>query len=83
MINKKKEDRKSYAVDLKTRYEVTFKKELGEFKKGDTTSVTLPIALKWIKAGYVDSTGEISRASKESGTDELLKQSKEPVKETL
>lgn len=80
MINKKKEEKKSYALDLKTRYEVTFKKALGEFKKDDTTSVTLPIALKWIKAGYVDSTSEINRAAKASGTDELIKKV-EPAKE--
>lgn len=78
---KKKVEKKSYSVDLKTRYEVTFKKDLGEFKKGDTTSVTLPIALKWIKGGYVDSTSEIGKASKESGTDELLKPVKDATKE--
>jgi len=68
----KKDETKSYPLDLKTRYDVTFTKDFGAFKKGDSTSVTLPIAMKWIASGVVSETDEVKTAIKKSEVSEVM-----------
>jgi hypothetical protein len=65
---------KTYSVPLSKRFEVTFKKKFGKFNKGEKTSVTLPIAIKWINLGLIESSSEIDSAINESKAKELIKE---------
>jgi hypothetical protein len=71
-----KEKEKSYPMPLSKRFEVTFKRSFGKFKKGDVTAVTLPIAAKWIASDLVDSTTEIKAELEKIGGKELIEPKK-------
>jgi len=71
-----KTEKKSYDMPLAKRFEVTFKKAFGKFQSGGKTSVTLPIALKWINLGLVDKTSEIDAATEKAEAKELIETKK-------
>lgn len=74
-INTAKSD-KAYNLDLSEVYKVAFQKDLGAFKAGDETYVSLPIAMKWVKMGIVSETSEITSAATTVGCSDLLKKDK-------
>lgn len=69
---KKTMEEKSYKMDLSELFKVTFNKNFGLFKSGESTCVTLPIALKWANDGLVNKTEEMEKAAKSSECTELL-----------
>jgi hypothetical protein len=71
-------DSKSFSVPLAKRFEITFKKTFGKFKKGDKTSVTLPVAIKWVNLVLVEKTSAITAAIAEAKAEPIINN---PVKD--
>lgn len=67
---------KTYKINLSELYAVTFTKQHGAFKKGDTSNVSLPLALKFVKLGVVTATSEIKEAAKKAGVESFMEAEK-------
>ncbi|KAA6348648.1 hypothetical protein EZS27_003881 [termite gut metagenome] len=80
MANSK--EKKSYNINAAKRYPVVFNKKYGAFQKGDETSVTLPIAIKWVGLNVVDITDEIKKDMVLYKMDDLLKKLTEKKEKT-
>ncbi len=53
--------------DLTRRFQVTFIKDFGAFKAGDTTQMTFPIATMMVKKGVAEATQELIDYGKSVG----------------
>lgn len=69
-------DGKSYRINLSELYTITFTKPHGAFKKGDTSNVSLPLALKFVKLGVATATSEIKEAAKKVGIESYMEAEK-------
>lgn len=72
----KKNEQKSRPMDITTRFEVTFTKDFGVFKKGDNTTATLPIVMKWLKANVIEKTSAIEAAVDKYNSKDLVEADK-------
>lgn len=78
---RKNTSEKAYEMDLSEVFKVIFTKDFGAFKKGDTSYVSLPLAMKFTKMGVVENSIEISNAAEKYGCNDFIRQTKSNVKE--
>ncbi|MFK2324803.1 hypothetical protein ACIXR2_17470 [Bacteroides fragilis] len=57
---------KEYNMDLHKQYEVEFIKDVNFFKKGDKTSVNMPLASKFFKDGKIRVPNNLMQDAKSS-----------------
>lgn len=72
-------EKKTYAIDLCKRYEVTFVKDGAVYKAGDTAKVGMVMAIKLYREGKIKATTELMEDAKKMGGEELF--GKKTVKE--
>lgn len=53
--------------DITRRFQVTFIKDFGAFKAGDTTQMTFPIATMMVKKGVAEASQELIEYGKSIG----------------
>lgn len=63
---------KEYNMDLHKQYEVEFIKDVNFFKKGDKTSVNMPLASKFFKDGKIRVPNNLMQDAKDLGCEELF-----------
>lgn len=65
-------EKKTYAIDLCKRYEVTFVKNGAVYKAGDTAMVGMVMATKLYREGKIKATTELLEDAKKMGGEELF-----------